>query len=130
MQRRCYAGTTHILPVISTKYISLEYLYFLDHVDAYKAECRIMQDEDHQRVHELFAAVGKTVPPRTDISAMQWLREQVRQGSPSPRSMVMLCSSHSIPYACVDVVLVCQGGNCILSAFKSHFVGLQRQGSQ
>ena len=39
-----------------------------------------MQDEDLQRVHELFAAVGKTVRPRTDISAMQWLKEQVCYG--------------------------------------------------
>ncbi len=39
-----------------------------------------MQDEDLQRVHELFAAVGNTAPPRTDVSAMQWLKEQVRHG--------------------------------------------------
>lgn len=36
-----------------------------------------LQDEDLQRVHELFAAVGKMTPPRTDISAMQWLMQQV-----------------------------------------------------
>ncbi|CAK0783395.1 hypothetical protein CVIRNUC_006594 [Coccomyxa viridis] len=34
------------------------------------------QDEDLQRVHELFASVGKTAPPRTDISAMHWLKMQ------------------------------------------------------
>ena len=43
-------------------------------------EASVLQDEDLQRVHELFAAVGKTAPPRTDISAMQWLKEQVRHG--------------------------------------------------
>ncbi len=42
-----------------------------------KANSHMMQDEDLRRVHELFAAVGKTEPPHTDISAMQWLREQV-----------------------------------------------------
>ena len=42
-----------------------------------KADFHMMQDEDLRRVHELFAAVGKTEPPHTDISAMQWLREQV-----------------------------------------------------
>ena len=36
-----------------------------------------LQDEDLQRVHELFAAVGKMTAPRTDISAMQWLKQQV-----------------------------------------------------
>ena len=28
-------------------------------------------------MHELFASVGKMAAPRTDISAMQWLKQQV-----------------------------------------------------
>ena len=43
------------------------------------AQHHIMQDEDLQKVHELFAAVGKTNPPHPDISATQWLRDQVRK---------------------------------------------------
>ena len=38
-----------------------------------------MQDEDLKKVHDLFAAVGRIEPPNTDISAMQWLKQQVRE---------------------------------------------------
>ena len=59
-----------------------------------------MQDEDLQRVHELFAAVGKSAPPRTDISAMQWLKEQVCKGYSLHRSMAMPWN-HPVPCAYV-----------------------------
>ena len=45
------------------------------------AQHHVLQDEDLQKVHELFAAVGKTNPPHPDISAMQWLKDQVENNS-------------------------------------------------
>lgn len=55
------------------KYIKADAEYLFE----CKADFHSVQDEDLRRVHEFFAAVGKTEPPHTDISAMQWLREQV-----------------------------------------------------
>ena len=45
------------------------------------AQHHVLQDEDLQKVHELFVAVGKTNPPHPDISAMQWLKDQVENNS-------------------------------------------------